>query len=63
MYSLISSTKSGPQPELEIESCAKQQIEIDDQSRKRASAQILIDQHSYFRWWKAKLEENLILNR
>ena len=37
-----------------IEYCAKQQIEIDDLSKERASAQIWIKQHSYFRWLRAK---------
>ena len=37
---------------LQIESCAKQQI--DDLSDKRASAQIRIEQHSYFRWRHSK---------
>ena len=37
-----------------IESCAKQQVCIDDLSEERASAQIQIEQHSDFRWLRAK---------
>ena len=42
----------------QIESCAntaKQQISIDNLCKKRKSAQIQIEQHSYFRWPGAKL--------
>ena len=43
-----------------IESCAKQQIQNDDLSEKRSSAQIPIEQHSHSRWlctkaWKQSL--------
>ena len=37
-----------------IESCAKQQVWIDDMSEERASAQIQIEQPSDFRWRLAK---------
>ena len=37
-----------------IESCAKQQVCIDDLSEERASAQIRIEQRSDFRWRRAK---------
>ena len=37
-----------------IESCAKQQVLIEDLSKERASAQIQIEQHSNFRWWCTK---------
>ena len=33
-----------------IESCAKQQIYINNLSEKRVSAQIPSEQHSHFRW-------------
>ena len=39
---------------LRIESCAKQQIKVNDLSQIRESAQIRIKQHSNFRWWSAK---------
>ena len=39
---------------IRIESCAKQQVWIDDLSEERASAQIRIEQRSDFRWRRAK---------
>ena len=38
----------------QIESSANEWILIDDLSQKRASAQIRIEQHSNFLWWRAK---------
>ena len=44
-----------------IESCAKQQIQVNDLSEDRASAQIQIKQHSNFRLLSAKaLKQRLV---
>ena len=37
-----------------IESCAKEQIVVDDLPEERESAQIRIEQHSDFGWRRAK---------
>ena len=42
-----------------IESCAKQHIKVDNLPEKRSSAQIRIEQHSDFRWRRAKLVNNV----
>ena len=43
----------------QITSCAKQQIQVDDLSEERVSAQIRTEQHSDFRWWQAKAWNNV----
>ena len=46
----------------QIESCAKQQVCIDNLSEERVSAQIQIEQCSDFRWLRAKLGNNVRRN-